>query len=174
MQSGSNEVLMLMRRRYNIARYVEVIEQIKDKIPNCCIGADVITAHPGESDKHFEETYSLIESLSISYLHVFSYSERPNTHSINIPDKVPFHKKNYRTTLLRKLSENKRLEFNASQIGNQSKVIIENFDEDSKLASGWTDNYIYSYIPCPMNLLGNIVNVTLSSVKENRIFATRL
>lgn len=170
LQSGSNDILKLMRRRYNISRYIDVITKIKNRMPHCCIGADVITGHPGETDKHFEETYNLIESLPISYLHVFTYSERPNTHAINLPDKVQFHKKNYRTAILRKLSESKRNTFNQSQIGYISNIVIEKYDEDNLFASGWSDNYIYTYIQSSTNILGESIPARLTKIIDNRMF----
>ncbi len=174
LQSGSNDILKLMRRRYNVSRYRDVISKIKDQMPHSCIGADVITGHPGESDKHFEETYNLIESLPISYLHVFTYSERPNTFAINLPDKVQFHKKNYRTAQLRKLSEIKRNYFNSSQIGHISKIVIEKYDFKNYTASGWSDNYIYTYLHNPNNILGEVVTVRISKIIENQVFAEYL
>lgn len=142
LQSGSEEILKLMRRRYNKDLYRERILQIKEKIPYAAIGVDVITGFPGETDKHFEETYEFILDLPVSYLHVFTYSERNNTIAANMPNKVPFEVKKDRTNILRKLSELKRRIFYQSQIGQIRTVIPEEFVQEKNRWKGWTENYV--------------------------------
>ena len=142
LQSGSQDILKLMRRRYNKELYRERILEIKEKIPHAGIGVDVITGFPGESDENFEETYEFIASLPVSYLHVFTYSERSNTIASNLPGKVPFEVKKRRTNILRKLSDLKRRQFYESQIGQIRQVIPEEYIPETKRWRGWTENYV--------------------------------
>jgi len=142
LQSGSPEILKLMHRRYKVEKFKDLIYEIKEKIPDCCIGVDVITGFPGETDLHFKETYELIKSLPISYLHVFTYSERKGTKAFDLDGKVNPHVRKERTKLLRMLSELKKAEFYKSQIGSIRTVIPEVYDSITGLWNGWTENYI--------------------------------
>ncbi|MCX7909799.1 MAG: tRNA (N(6)-L-threonylcarbamoyladenosine(37)-C(2))-methylthiotransferase MtaB [Ignavibacteria bacterium] len=142
LQSGSDEILKSMRRRYNRAKYQNVVYEIKEKIPNACIGVDVITGFPGEDDLHFEETLTFLESLPISYLHVFTYSDRPGTIASGFAEKVPHEVKKERTRMLRKLSELKRRLFYEQNLGSVFTVIPEEYNSVNGRWKGWTENYI--------------------------------
>lgn len=144
LQSGSPEILQLMKRRYKVARFENLIKSIKKDIPDCCIGVDVIEGFPGENQQHFEQTYELLEHLPISYLHVFTYSARDNTEAANYSNQVPYEIKKSRTKFLREVSDRKNNVFINSQINSIHKVIPEKHKiENGKIVmSGWTDNYI--------------------------------
>lgn len=142
LQSGSKEILKKMKRRYNEQYFEELIVKIKDEMPNCCIGIDVISGFPGESDEQFMETYSLLERLPVSYLHAFTYSERSGTPAAAMHEQVPQHKRKARTLSLRRLSEAKKTEFYKSQIGSISNILPETYDNQTGRWAGWTDNYV--------------------------------
>jgi len=125
LQSGSDKILKLMKRRYSTRLYKSRIEKIKDLMPDCCIGVDVIVGFPGESDEDFEETYNFLSKLNISYLHVFSYSERENTASIHFNEKVPNKIKAQRSKILRRLSEKKKRDFYLNNINQIRPVLFE-------------------------------------------------
>jgi len=131
-----------MKRRYKTSAYRDTLLAYKQLLPHACIGADVIVGFPGETDAEFEETFTFIESLPFSYLHVFTYSERDNTPAADYPDAVPMRIRKLRNARLRTLSEHKRLEFYASEIGKEYIVIPESYDPETGLWKGWTDNYI--------------------------------
>jgi len=141
LQSGSNEILKSMRRRYKSELYSERVAYIKSVMPHCCIGVDVIVGFPGETDSHFQETYDFLLSLDISYLHVFTYSERANTHAVEKEGKVPMGVRKERNKKLRILSEKKRRAFYNSHIGTTRPVLLESKSQDG-LLTGFTDNYI--------------------------------
>ncbi len=138
MQSGSDKILRLMQRRYNSAAYRARVERIKTAMPNACIGADVIVGFPGETDEDFFETCDFIRSLEVSYLHVFTYSERPGTKASAMKDSVPVHVRRERNRLLRAISEKKRRAFYESQMGREVTVLIE------KSGEGYSENYVRS------------------------------
>ena len=141
LQSGSNKVLGMMRRRYKRELYAEKMELIKKLIPDCCIGVDVITGFPGETEEDFKDTVDFLLSLDISYLHVFTYSERANTHALTIEPVVPVHKRHERTKILRSLSYRKMQEFINAHIGETRKVLFESKSKNGMI-EGYTDNYI--------------------------------
>jgi threonylcarbamoyladenosine tRNA methylthiotransferase MtaB len=142
LQSGSAHILKLMGRRYTISQFEDTIFYIKDKIPDCCLGIDVITGFPGETDAHFTETYQLLESLPVSYLHVFSYSEREITKSAGFPNKVHSNIIKERTLSLRKLSEQKKKQFYDSQISKVQTIIPEVYNPEDGMWKGWSENYV--------------------------------
>lgn len=146
LQSGSNKILGLMRRRYKRELYAEKIEMIKNLIPGCCIGVDVITGFPGESDDNFKETVDFLISLDVSYLHVFTYSERPSTYALNIEPAVPVHTRNERTKILRSLSYQKMQQFTREHSGETRKVLFEGQNKNGMM-EGYTDNYIKICVP---------------------------
>ena len=146
LQSGSNKILGLMRRRYRREMYAEKISIIKDQIPHCGIGVDVITGFPGETDEDFQETYQFLSALDISYLHVFTYSERANTHALKIDPVVPIELRHMRTKLLRSLSYQKSQEFHQQHSGQSRKVLFEGKNK-SGMMEGYTDNYIKIEVP---------------------------
>ena len=141
LQSGSNKILRLMNRRYERELYTKKIERIKKIMPDCCIGVDVITGFPGETHEEFLETYNFINSLDVSYLHVFTYSERPNTQAVEMPGSVPLKERQDRSKMLRILSEKKKRVFYQANIGKSASVLYENDIEDGKMY-GFTENYV--------------------------------
>lgn len=142
LQSGSQSVLKRMKRRYKISKYYENLILCKQLMPHACIGADVIVGFPGETDQEYEDTFSFIEQLPFSYLHVFTYSERDNTPAAEYDDPIPMRIRKLRNARLRALSDSKRRAFYESQIGLCHKVIPESFDHSTGLWKGWTENYV--------------------------------
>lgn len=141
LQSGSDEILKKMKRRYLTSLYVERISKIKELMPNACIGVDVIVGFPGESDEHFNETYRFLNQLPISYLHVFTYSERDNTEATEFKNSVPVSIRRKRNKMLRILSEKKRMAFYQTQLGSIQKVLWEADNKNGKM-HGFTENYV--------------------------------
>lgn len=141
LQSGSNKLLKAMRRRYDTDLYRSRIEKIKELMPNACIGVDVIVGFPGEDEAAFMETFEFLRDLHVSYLHVFTYSERANTTAIRIEDVVPMADRNDRSKRLRILSNKKKRAFYESQVGSISKVLFET-ERDGEHMYGFTDNYV--------------------------------
>ncbi len=163
LQSGSNSVLKRMKRRYQRELYIDRVESIKKAMPHACIGVDVITGFPGESDLEFKETYEFLNQLDISYLHVFTYSERANTEAILLSEKVAERIKQERTQALRNLSEKKRRAFNELYLNDTREVLFET-EEDQGTMHGFTDNYIkvkYAYDPL---LVNEFVDFKLKSI----------
>lgn len=160
LQSGDAEVLKLMRRRYNTEYYKELIDKLNEKIPNVGIGVDVIVGFPGETEKNFENTFNFLESLPISYLHVFNYSERRNTDAINFERKVDVRERKRRSQLLRKLSDKKRFDFYSRYIGTEQSVLFETRKTDDFI-EGFTTNYIK-------------VKVSFNDSVENKIRTVKL
>ena len=141
LQSGSDKILRSMRRRYTRDLYKDRVEQIKSAMPHACIGADVIVGFPGESEADFKESIQFINHLDISYLHVFTYSERANTPAANMPDIVPIEIRRQRNEMLRILSEKKRRNFYDKHLDSIRPVLYEKSKEEGKM-TGFTDNYI--------------------------------
>ena len=140
LQSGSNKILKLMRRRYTSSQYAESISLIRQLIPDASIGVDVIVGFPDESNEDFMETFNFIESLDISYLHVFTYSERKKTDAANFKKSVDKKTRAHRSLILRRLSEKKLSDFYDQFIGTQRVVLFDNKKNNQIL--GYTDNYI--------------------------------
>lgn len=166
LQSGSDEMLKIMRRRYRTDLYRGRVELIKSLMPHACIGVDVITGHPGETEELFQETIDFIESLPISYLHVFTYSERPNTHALDIAPIIEIPVRKRRTSQLRRLSEKKRFEFDA-QFKNVTRPTLFEEEEKEGLMFGWTDNYVRVSHPYMDHLVNTIVPVSLKSYNRD-------
>ena len=141
LQSGSNRILGIMRRRYRRELYAEKVATIKTLMPHCAIGVDVIVGFPGETDEEFKETFDFLHSLDISYLHVFTYSERDNTHALGIKPIVPMNIRYQRNKVLRNLSFMKMQYFTEKHTGQTRKVLFERCDK-SGMIEGYTDNYI--------------------------------
>ncbi len=141
LQSGSNKILGLMRRRYKKELYADKILLIKNLIPECCIGVDVITGFPGETDDDFKETLEFLKSIEASYFHVFTYSERTGTHALNIEPIVPISIRNERTKILRSLSYKKLQEFSRLHENEIREVLFEGRNKNGMM-DGYTDNYI--------------------------------
>ena len=141
LQSGSNTILGLMRRRYLRELYVEKVNLIKTFMPHCAIGVDVIVGFPGETDEYFTETYNFLHALDISYLHVFTYSERENTLAVEMENIVPIQVRNERNKILRNLSYMKQQYFNQKFTNQSRKVLFEDANK-KEMMEGYTDNYI--------------------------------
>ncbi len=141
LQSGSNKVLGLMRRRYRRELYVDRVIKIKELMPHCCIGVDVIVGHPGETKEEFLETYNFLSALDISYLHVFTYSERSNTLALDIKPIVPQSQRAERSKMLHILSDKKRRAFYESQLSTDRTVLFED-EVVNGLMQGFTENYV--------------------------------
>lgn len=141
LQSGSDTVLGLMRRRYKRDLYVEKVNLIKTFMPHCAIGVDVIVGFPGETDEFFTETYNFLHALDITYLHVFTYSERENTLAVEMDAVVPIEVRNERNKILRNLSYMKQQYFNQQFVGQNRKVLFEDANK-KEMMEGYTDNYI--------------------------------
>jgi len=141
LQSGSNKILGLMRRRYKRELYQERIETIKSLMPDCGIGVDVIVGFPSEKDEDFQDTFEFLHALDVSYLHVFTYSERANTKALEIKEVVPVHVRNERNKILRNLSYQKMQYFRNQQLGKIRSVLFEQQEKNGML-EGYTDNYI--------------------------------
>ncbi len=146
LQSGSNAVLRLMKRRYQRELYIDRVSSIKEVMPNACIGVDVIVGHPGETPELFLETYEFLNSLDISYLHVFPYSERPNTYAVDIKPKVDGMQKAERSKMLHILSDKKRHAFYESQAGLKGQVLFEESATPGTM-EGFSENYVRVVVP---------------------------
>lgn len=156
LQSGSNEVLGKMRRRYKRELYAERIQLIKSLMPDCCIGVDVIVGFPGETDALFQETFEFLHALDVSYFHVFTYSERANTLATEMDQAVPLQKRHERNKILRNLSYQKMQYFTASQVGKVRPVLFEHQDKHG-FVEGYTDNYIKVKTMYKPELVNNIL-----------------
>lgn len=157
LQSGSNKILGMMRRRYKRELYAAKVQLIKKLIPHCCIGIDVITGFPGESESDFKETLDFLLSLDLSYLHVFTYSERDNTHALTIEPVVPVQTRHQRTKTLRSLSYRKMQQFIVTQKDQIRKVLFESQNKDGMI-EGYTDNYIKVTTPFKEEWTNEIVD----------------
>jgi threonylcarbamoyladenosine tRNA methylthiotransferase MtaB len=173
LQSGNDKQLRDMRRRYKRELYAERVALIKQYMPHACIGCDVIVGFPGETDDDFLETYRFLQQLDVSYLHVFTYSERANTPATDMPGAVPVEERRRRNQALRGLSEMKRRQFYQQHLGTVRQVLFEH-DSQAGILSGFTDNYIKIEIPenaAEVNTLGNVMLNRLSEDGE-RVVAT--
>jgi threonylcarbamoyladenosine tRNA methylthiotransferase MtaB len=160
LQSGSNKILKAMRRRYLRELYSDRVEHIKTRMPHCCIGVDVIVGFPGETDEDFLETYNFLNELDISYLHVFTYSERDNTAAALMDNAVPVAIRKKRNKMLRILSAKKLRSFYEKHLGETRTVLFEG-DNKGGFMHGFTDNYIKVKTPYDPSLVNQLVNVTL-------------
>lgn len=163
LQSGSNKVLKAMRRRYLRELYAERVATIKQLMPHCCIGVDVIVGFPGETEEDFLETYNFVNSLDVSYLHVFTYSERANTPAAEMSHVVPMQERKRRNEMLRILSEKKRRHFYEQHLGSTRTVLWEAEADDMHM-QGFTDNYVKVKRPYDMAKANTIETVTLSTL----------
>ena len=168
LQSGSDNILRLMKRRYNTKLYHDKIKKIKDEIPNVCIGADVIVGFPNEDEIEFNKTLNFIKNLNISYLHVFSYSERENTKAILLENKVPKNKISERSKMLRILSSKLQRKFYLKYEHTEQDVLFEKDNKDGYM-NGFTKNYIKVKAPYNEDLIKQRSNVLLSKIDENLI-----
>ncbi len=168
LQSGSNKILKSMRRRYQRELYVERVAKIKELMPHCCIGVDVIVGFPGETEEDFLETYQFLTDLDISYLHVFTYSERANTNAINIKPVVPMAERNKRSKMLHILSDKKRRYFYGQNVGNNFTVLFEN-DVEEGMMHGFTENYIRVAAKYDPMLVNELKKVQIININEKML-----
>ncbi|MCK5367423.1 MAG: tRNA (N(6)-L-threonylcarbamoyladenosine(37)-C(2))-methylthiotransferase MtaB [Cyclobacteriaceae bacterium] len=168
LQSGSNKILKAMQRRYLRELYVERVNLIRQTIPDCCIGVDVIVGFPGENEKDFLETYNFLNELDISYLHVFTYSERPDTLAINMEQVVSPQERSKRSKMLRSLSVKKRRFFYEKFVGKTMEVLFEKDVEGGKI-HGFTDNYIRVAVDFFPDYINQLKDVKLTEVGANGI-----
>ncbi len=166
LQSGSNQLLKLMRRRYMKELYQDRVAHIKSKMPNACIGVDVIVGFPGETEGIFLETYEFLNALDISYLHVFSYSERPNTVAATMEGKVPKSVRSKRSKMLRGLSAKKRRAFYESQLGTVQSVLFEGENKEGYI-HGFTRNYVKVKTPWNPALINTTQDVKLKEIDQD-------
>lgn len=166
LQSGSDDILKKMRRRYLTGLYTDRVAQIRRVMPDACIGVDVIVGFPGETDEHFLETYNFLNELDISYLHVFTYSERDNTPAAEMADVVPKKVRHKRSKMLRGLSAKKRRAFYESQIGKTGTVLFEG-ENKSGYIHGFTENYVKVKVPWDPSLVNTLHQVELTEIDED-------
>ena len=163
LQSGSNEILKKMKRRYLRELYVSRVAKIREVMPDACIGVDVIVGFPGETDEHFLETYHFLNELDISYLHVFTYSERDNTEAVLMDGVVPDAVRAKRSKMLRGLSAKKRNAFYESQLGKEKTVLFES-DNKQGYIHGFTENYVKVKAPWDPALVNTLYKVKLTKI----------
>ncbi len=173
LQSGSDKILKLMKRRYLKDLYISRINKIKELMPDCCIGVDVIVGFPGETEEDFNETYEFLKALNISYLHVFSYSERDNTESLKINYKIPKKIRATRSQILRKLSDKKKKNFYESNMNQIRPVLFESKNYDGYIY-GYTDNYIRVKTLWSKNLVDNLVDCELINIDDGIIMNAKV
>ena len=169
LQSGSDVLLQKMRRRYDKKLYEDRIHSIKEKMPDCCIGVDVIVGFPGETDEIFQETYDFLNELPVSYLHVFTYSERSNTTAVRMEAVIPMEKRNERSKMLRILSQKKKRAFYETQVGKERPVLWETSEVDG-LMHGFTDNYLKVSRPYSREKVNSIEFVALNDLDASGKF----
>lgn len=166
LQSGSDNLLKKMKRRYLRKVYTNRISRIKETMPDSCIGVDVIVGFPGETDEHFLETYNYLNDLDISYLHVFTYSERANTEAVLMDGVVPKNIRSKRSKMLRGLSAKKKRAFYESQIGNTLTVLFEGENKEGYI-HGFTENYVKVKTPWNPDLVNTLHEVALTKIDED-------
>jgi len=168
LQSGSDELLKKMKRRYLRSTFTDRVETIKKTMPNACIGVDVIVGFPGETDAMFLETYNYLNELDISYLHVFTYSERPNTEAVLLDGVVPKNIRHKRSKMLRGLSVKKRRAFYESQLGKSLTVLFESENKEGYIY-GFTENYVKVKTTWNPELVNTLHQVTLTKIDNEGI-----
>lgn len=166
LQSGSDILLKKMKRRYLRKTYTDRVVNIKKTMPNACIGVDVIVGFPGETDELFLETYNYLNEMDISYLHVFTYSERPNTAAVHLDGVVPKKVRTKRSKMLRGLSAKKRRSFYENQLGNHLTVLFENENKGGYI-NGFTENYVKVKTPWNPELVNTLHKITLTEIDED-------
>jgi threonylcarbamoyladenosine tRNA methylthiotransferase MtaB len=166
LQSGSNDILKKMKRRYLRELYVDRVNKIREVMPDACIGVDVIVGFPGETEEHFLETYHFLNDLDISYLHVFTYSERDNTEAAEMEGIVPGNVRSKRSKMLRGLSVKKRRAFYESQIGTTRTVLFESENKEGYI-HGFTENYVKVKTPWNPELVNTLHEIKLTKIDED-------
>lgn len=166
LQSGSDAILKKMKRRYLREVYTDRVSKIREVMPHACIGVDVIVGFPGETDEHFLETYHFLNELAISYLHVFTYSERDNTEAAIMDGVVPANVRSKRSKMLRGLSVKKRRAFYESQIGTNRTVLFESENKEGYI-HGFTENYVKVKTPWNPELVNTLHDIQLTKIDED-------
>jgi threonylcarbamoyladenosine tRNA methylthiotransferase MtaB len=164
LQSGSNRVLKDMKRKYLKELYADRVHTIKTAMPDACIGVDIIIGFPGETDEEFMETFEFVRDLPVSYFHVFTYSERPNTIANRMENPVPMHIRNERSEKLRILSQKKRRAFNKTQLGKTKTVLWESHQDENGHMHGFTENYVKVSKPYNADLINTFEQVELKEL----------
>ena len=170
LQSGSDKILALMKRRYNLDLFSRRIKKVRSLIPDCCIGVDVMVGFPGESESDFLETFNYLNELPVSYLHVFTYSERQNTKATTYNNIVPIELRAKRSKILRILSEKKRNHFYRKYLGSMRPVLFESIKNG--FATGHTDNYLKVKLDQHSKIVNTIKNVNLIEIQNSEILST--
>ncbi len=173
LQSGSNEILGQMKRRYKRELYAERVAKIRERMPDCCIGVDVIVGFPGETDTHFQETYQFLNELDVSYLHVFTYSERDNTPAKDMAGVVPVAERKRRNKMLRILSAKKLRAFYEKQNGKSATVLFEQ-EERNGWMYGFTENYVKVKVAYDVSLINASAAVVLGATDEDGLVSCEL
>ncbi len=173
LQSGSNQLLAKMKRRYKRELYANRVSYIKSLMPHCCIGVDVIVGFPGETDELFLETYQFLNELDISYLHVFTYSERDNTEAIHLPDVVPVTERKRRNKMLRVLSAKKLRAFYEKFIGSTQEVIFEHENKDGFMF-GFTKNYLKIKHPFDAALVNQTIEISIEGFDDEGLLTASI
>lgn len=173
LQSGSNRLLQAMRRKYLRELYAERVAKIKSLRPDCCIGVDVIIGFPGETDEEFMETIHFLKDIDVSYLHVFTYSERANTTAVKLGDPVPNEIRKQRSKQLHILSDKKKRAFYEQQVGTTRTVLFE-AEEDEGIMYGFTENYVKVKVPFNQNLVNTMQRVKLVAIDRDGVMKVEL
>jgi len=168
LQVGNDRILKAMRRKYERSLYAERVAQIKSLSKDCCIGVDVIVGFPGETDEEFLDSYNFLQSLDISYLHVFTYSERANTSAPKLGETVPMEKRKERSKMLHILSDKKKRAFYEENVGSDRTVLFE-AEEDEGMMFGFTENYVKVKTPFEASLVNQFRNVKLTAIDRDGI-----
>ena len=173
LQSGNDEILKLMRRRYLTNVYIDRVKKIKEVMPHACIGVDVIVGFPGETEDHFLDTYNFLSELDISYLHVFTYSERENTVAASLENVIPQDVRKKRSKMLRGLSVKKRRAFYESQLGTERTVLFESENKEGYI-HGFTENYVKVKMPWNPSYINTLCQVQLTEIDIDGIVRFQL
>lgn len=173
LQSGSNSVLKRMKRRYLRELYAERVRIIKSLMPNCCIGVDVLVGFPSETEEEFKETYDFLNGLDISYLHVFTYSERANTPAAEMKDPVPMAIRKQRNKMLRILSAKKLRDFYQKNVGTTHSVLFEH-EQKENFMQGFTENYVKVKLPFDPALVNKLTQLTISGFDDDGVMKGEL
>ena len=173
LQSGSNRLLKAMRRKYLRELYAERVAYIKQLRPDTCIGVDVIVGFPGETDDEFMETVDFLKDIDISYLHVFTYSERANTTAVKLGEAVPMSVRKERSKMLHILSDKKKRAFYEVNIGSKRSVLFEN-EEDNGMMYGFTENYVKVKLPFDANLINTFQSIELTEIDRDGVMKCKL
>jgi threonylcarbamoyladenosine tRNA methylthiotransferase MtaB len=173
LQSGNNEILAKMKRRYKRELYQDRIAKIKELMPHCCIGVDVIVGFPGETNEHFTDTYNFINSLDVSYLHVFTYSERDNTEAIVMKEVVDYAERKRRNKMLRILSAKKLRQFYQQNLNKELTVLFEHENKNG-IMTGFTENYVKIVYPYDEKLVNQSVTIQTKAITEDAFVSAEL